>query len=163
MVETKDERLMVLCFDVAKMPENVQFALLACGALFTAIGFAFLQEAAFAVPGFKFGGFMGLLTSWTFCGCAALERLIRGDMTRKGDIKDYLLLSVFTAGGIYFTNWSLNYINYPMRVMFKSSKLIPTMVVGVFITGRKYGWQVLLLTWTNNSVSAQNMLAIVTI
>ena len=96
---------MVLCFDVSKLPENMQFTVLGCGALITAIGFAFLQEMAYNVPHFKFGGFMALLTSWTFCACAALERCIRGDMERKGSIKDYVLLSTFTAGGMYFTNW----------------------------------------------------------
>ena len=99
------DRLMVLCFDIGKLPESVQFAILGCGALVTAIGFAFLQEMAYRVPGFKFGGFMALLTSWTFCVCAAIERFIRGETERRGTIMDYLLLSVFTAAGIYFTNW----------------------------------------------------------
>jgi hypothetical protein len=115
----------------------------------------------YRVPDFKFGGFMGLITSITFCLCALLERTLRGDFSRKGDGKDYIVLSVLTAAGVYFTNWyllvwllavfrflltcspraacrSLNFINYPMRVMFKSAKLIPTMIIGIFITGRHY-------------------------
>jgi hypothetical protein len=59
----------------------------------------------FRVPDFKFGGFMGLITSITFCVCALIERAIRRDMSRKGAWKDYIVLSVLTASGVYFTNW----------------------------------------------------------
>lgn len=41
-------------------------------------------------------------------------------------------------GGMYLTNWSLEYLNYPTRVVFKSSKVIPTMFVGVFVQQKSY-------------------------
>ncbi len=36
------------------------------------------------------------------------------------------------------TNWSLSYLTYPTRVMFKSSKVIPVMLASVVIAKRRY-------------------------
>merc|ERR1711865_755885 len=128
-----------LCFNVNQIPSSMRLSFVAGGALICAILFAWLQEMVFRVPDFKFGGFMALITSLTFVACAAMELLMKGNFSkRKGDLKDYVLLSLCTAGGIYFTNWSLTYIDYPMRVMFKSSKLLPVMVMGLFIAKRKH-------------------------
>ena len=52
--------------------------------------------------------------------------------------QDYMVLSLLTLGGMYLTNWALNYLNYATRIMFKSSKVVPTMIVGTFIQGRRY-------------------------
>eukprot|EP00656_Telonema_subtile_P001351 TRINITY_DN10614_c0_g1_i1.p1 TRINITY_DN10614_c0_g1~~TRINITY_DN10614_c0_g1_i1.p1 ORF type:complete len:393 (+),score=113.05 TRINITY_DN10614_c0_g1_i1:144-1322(+) len=126
-------------YDINLLPPQSKLPVVAGGALVSAIMFAWLQEMVFEVPGFKFGGFMSLLTSLTFVTCAAVELASKERLTeRKGDLKDYLILSLCTAGGIYFTNWSLTYINYPMRVMFKSSKLLPVMVMGLVIAKRKH-------------------------
>ena len=51
---------------------------------------------------------------------------------------DYVKLSMFTMGGMYMTNASLMYLNYPSRIVFKSSKVIPVMIAGVFIQKRYY-------------------------
>jgi len=53
-------------------------------------------------------------------------------------MREYAQLSLFTMGGMYFTNFSLTYLNYPTRVMFKSSKVIPVMLVGVMLQGKRY-------------------------
>eukprot|EP00951_Prasinocladus_malaysianus_P013990 scaffold106381_cov48-Prasinocladus_malaysianus.AAC.1 len=43
--------------------------------------------------------------------------------------------------GLYLTNMSLNYLDYATRVIFKSSKVIPVMIFGMVVQGRKYSWQ----------------------
>mmetsp|Transcript_5439 Transcript_5439/g.15930 ORF Transcript_5439/g.15930 Transcript_5439/m.15930 type:complete len:236 (+) Transcript_5439:2198-2905(+) len=43
-----------------------------------------------------------------------------------------------TSGGMYLTNFSLSYINYTTRIVAKCSKVIPTMVMGAFMQGRRY-------------------------
>lgn len=71
-------------------------------------------------------------------GCALLERVGTRDMIRRAPITEYMKLSVLTMAGMYFTNWSLTYINYPMRILSKSSKVIPVMLVGVLLYGKYY-------------------------
>lgn len=36
------------------------------------------------------------------------------------------------------TNLALGYINYPVRIMFKSVKLLPVMVVGIVMQKKRY-------------------------
>ena len=100
--------------------------------------FAALQEGVWRVEGFKFGGWMTVVTSATYCACAAAERAVAGERHRHGSLRDYAALSVLTAGGMWATNASLAYLNYATRVLFKSSKLVPTMIVGRAMQGRRY-------------------------
>ena len=48
------------------------------------------------------------------------------------------LLATMTSGGMYLTNFSLSYINYTTRIVAKCSKVIPTMVMGALMQGRRY-------------------------
>ena len=120
-------------------PGRTRFLTLCVLYLASALGFAALQEGVFRVPGFKFSGWMTLLTAATMAVCGHIELALTTDGRRVGTLKQYLKLSCLTLGGMYFTNWSLNYLNYPTRVLFKSSKLLPTMVVGTLMQGRSYG------------------------
>ena len=115
-----------------------RFTVLTVCAIASAIGFAYLQEVAIREEGFKYYGYMTLLTSLTYMACGQVERIITRDTQRVGQLKQYLLLSVLTFSGMAFTNASLQYINYPTRVLFKSSKLLPTMIVGTLMQGRFY-------------------------
>ena len=81
---------------------------------------------------------MTLLTTLTYMVCAFLERVATRDMVRKASMRDYVQLSFWTMTGMYFTNWSLHYVNYPTRILAKSSKVIPVMLVGMIIQGRYY-------------------------
>ncbi|KAL1530753.1 hypothetical protein AB1Y20_001652 [Prymnesium parvum] len=119
-------------------PGGVRFLSLTVAAICSAVGFAALQEGVTQSPGFKFYGYMTLLTQATMCACGQLERMLTGERVRVGAIRDYLVLSLLTLSGALFTNWSLAYLNYPTRVLFKSSKLIPTMAVGTIMQGRRY-------------------------
>ena len=57
---------------------------------------------------------------------------------RRAKLRDYFILATMTSGGMYLTNFSLSYINYTTRIVAKCSKVIPTMVMGAFMQGRKY-------------------------
>jgi len=128
------------------------FTAFAGGALVSAVVFSYLQEMIFTMPGFHFGGLVSLMTTLTYSGCAGLDgHFFLGGLKRNASIKEFLLLSLFPAAGMYFTNWSLEYLNYPTRIMFKSSKVIPVMVVGTFMqkktyTAKQYGNAALLVT-----------------
>ena len=116
--------------DLCCATEKTRFIMLAVGALVSAVGFAYLQEVAIREEGFKYFGYMTLLTSLTFAVCGQIERVATRDTQRVGLLMQYLILSTLTFSGMAFTNASLKYINYPTRVLFKSSKLLPTMIVG---------------------------------
>jgi hypothetical protein len=106
------------------------FLLLCAGYLGSALGFAALQERVLDIPGFKFTSWMTFVTAATMAVCGMLERLLTRDLNRVGALSQYAALSVLTVSGMGLTNLSLNYLTYPTRVIFKSSKLLPTMAVG---------------------------------
>ena len=87
------------------LPENesLSFLILAGGSLGSALGFAALQEGVFRIPGFKFGAWMTILTTFTYFLCGALEMKLTGD-SRKASWKNYGILSVYTYGGMALTN-----------------------------------------------------------
>lgn len=134
----KDKLVVFGVLDLTEWSENTQAMFLAGGALLTSLGFAYLQEKVFLIEGFHFPGFMTLLTTLTFMVCALVERYGTGDVKRRAPMQDYVQLSVWTMSGMYFTNWSLTYLNYPTRILAKSSKVIPVMIVGMVVQGRYY-------------------------
>ncbi|GAB5370545.1 hypothetical protein AAMO2058_001502200 [Amorphochlora amoebiformis] len=56
----------------------------------------------------------------------------------KGTAFDYARLGTLTAAGMYFTNWSLQYLNYTLRVLFKASKILPTVLIAVAFYKKKF-------------------------
>ncbi|KAJ7415230.1 Adenosine 3'-phospho 5'-phosphosulfate transporter 2 [Willisornis vidua] len=52
--------------------------------------------------------------------------------------KTYMIIAFLTVGTMGLSNTSLGYLNYPTQVIFKCCKLIPVMIGGVFIQGKRY-------------------------
>lgn len=91
------------------------------------------------IEGFHYGGWVTFVTTAWFCVCGGLELLLSsGTFSRKGAWRDYAVLAALTYSGMYLTNWALNYLNYSTRIVFKSSKVVPTMIVGTVLLGRRY-------------------------
>ena len=57
---------------------------------------------------------------------------------RRGDLGSYLVLSSVVLGSVLLANSSLRFVAYPIKVVFKSCKLIPTMVIGAFMLGKRF-------------------------
>jgi len=113
-------------------------ASLVLASITSSITFAALQERVLYVPGFKYTGWMAQLTSLTYASCALAERLWTRDQARLATMQEYVKLSALTMGGMYLTNWSLRYLSYPLRVVFKSSKVLPVMLLSATYLGKRY-------------------------
>jgi len=116
---------------------------LASGALVSYLGFTATQESVFASAGpggFRHGGAVTLVTTLVYGVLAFLERVKANEhFTRKGAWRDYFVLAALTSSGMYATNAALRYLNYTTRIVAKSSKVIPTMIIGTVLQGRRYG------------------------
>jgi len=113
---------------------------LACGLIGSFMVQNFLQEYIFRIPGFSFGSFSAL---FEFAVCtigAAGERLQAGEsmFAHRRPLKDYLMLTVFASGSGMCGTSALAYVSMPVKVIFKSSKLIPTMISGTVLNGQSY-------------------------
>lgn len=131
-------KIIVFGLNITSWTQRNQFILLASGALICSLGFAYFQEKVTHIPGFSHYDFMTFLTTLTFTLCGFIERYLTNDLIRKAPMKMYFTLSFCTLGGMHLTNMSLLYLNYSTRIVFKSSKIIPVMLMGVVMQGKKY-------------------------
>merc|ERR1719321_1789548 len=99
--------------------------------------FAATQERVFRVPGFTYSGWMTFLSLLTCTALGFGELSVLG-IARRGRQLDYMAVALFVFGGNACTNASLNYLSYPLRVMFKSSKLLPVMLMSQVYLRRRY-------------------------
>ncbi|CAE8632474.1 unnamed protein product, partial [Polarella glacialis] len=138
--ESKDLRVVMLGVPLHRLfpDQGMQFLVLAATVLSASVTCAALQERVLYVPGFKYTGWMALVTSLGYVACAYCEKHVSGDTRRIGTLVDYVKLSLMTMGGMYLTNFSLHYLSYPLRVVFKSSKLIPVMALSVIYLKKRY-------------------------
>ena len=47
-------------------------------------------------------------------------------------------MALLATAGYYCTNWSLVWLDYPTRIAFKSSKMLPVMLVRTLVQGKTY-------------------------
>ncbi|THD27455.1 Adenosine 3'-phospho 5'-phosphosulfate transporter [Fasciola hepatica] len=52
----------------------------------------------------------------------------------------YCLLAMLSLGTIAFSNASVSFLNYPTQVIFKCCKMIPVMIGGILMLGKRYNW-----------------------
>eukprot|EP01084_Bolivina_argentea_P123005 218003_1 len=103
--------------------------------------FAFLQEKVTHIEGFHHAKFMTVIETLTFAFCALCEISLSGGKqgsitSPRAPIVNYLLLSIFTFGGMFCTNSGLKYISYPTRIIFKGAKPVPTMIMEYLYVGK---------------------------
>jgi adenosine 3'-phospho 5'-phosphosulfate transporter B3 len=118
-----------------------QFLVLGCG-VFLFFGIHnYLQEAIMAVPDFKFGVMLGYMEVLGVAVCSAIERtFIARERGRVAPLSSYPLLTGCLLASSALSNMSLNYINFPTKVVFRSCKLIPTMIVASVIHRRMFSF-----------------------
>ncbi|KAK9817013.1 hypothetical protein WJX72_008311 [[Myrmecia] bisecta] len=116
----------------------MQFYILAAGLLLCSLVFAALQEKVFRIEGFTYGGWMTFLTYVTYSVCGLWEWLLIEGGGRHGKKKDFAVVALTATLGYYLTNWSLQYLSYATRVVFKSSKVLPVMAFGAVIQRQHY-------------------------
>ena len=100
-----------------------------------------LQEAIMALEGFKWGIMLGYFEVLGVTVCTHFERIYLGDNKepRKAPPKAFFLLTFLLMSSSSLSNLSLNYINYPTKVVFRSCKLLPTMFIATIINNKVFG------------------------
>jgi len=98
-----------------------------------------LQEAIINVPGFEHGVMLGYFEVLAVTICSYCERTcIRKETGRTAPLGAYPLLTacLMTSSGL--SNMALNYINFPTKVVFRSCKLVPTMIVATLMNKKVF-------------------------
>jgi len=90
-----------------------------------------------SLPGFKVGVVLGYLEVLGVACCSFFERRYYGENIRRAPWTAYFMLCFCLLISSATSNIALSYINYPTKVVFRSCKLIPTMIIAVLYNGKK--------------------------
>uniref|UniRef100_A0A8C5WG91 Adenosine 3'-phospho 5'-phosphosulfate transporter 2 n=1 Tax=Leptobrachium leishanense TaxID=445787 RepID=A0A8C5WG91_9ANUR len=129
----------VLGINLSKFQKPVQFFICVSGVFVFYLIYGYLQELIFSVEGFKpFGWYLTLVQFGFYSVFGLIELQLTQDKRRRIPAKTYMIIAFLTVGTMGLSNTSLGYLNYPTQVIFKCCKLIPVMIGGVFIQGKRY-------------------------
>lgn len=123
-----------------KGEDKYRFYFLATGILVFFGCHNFFQELIMNQPGFKIGVFVGYLEVLGVAICSGIERQLSGEKGRKAPWSSYIMLCFCLLVSSATSNIALGYINYPTKVVFRSCKLIPTMMIAVSMNNKKVYW-----------------------
>jgi adenosine 3'-phospho 5'-phosphosulfate transporter B3 len=100
-----------------------------------------LQEAIMSLPNSPSGIVLGFLEVLGVTLLTFLERFLSlppSSRTRRAPLRSVLLLTVLLTSSSSLSNLSLNYINYPTKVVFRSCKLLPTMASATLLNRQTF-------------------------
>uniref|UniRef100_UPI00398EE638 adenosine 3'-phospho 5'-phosphosulfate transporter 2 isoform X2 n=1 Tax=Pristiophorus japonicus TaxID=55135 RepID=UPI00398EE638 len=137
-IKSADE-LRVIGFNLTDFSRTAQFLICVAGVFIFYLVYGYLQELIFSLEGFKPYGWYLTLVQFAFYSMFGLVELqLTQDKRRRIPWKTYMLIAFLTVGTMGLSNTSLGYLNYPTQVIFKCCKLIPVMIGGIFIQGKRY-------------------------
>ncbi|XP_010571532.1 PREDICTED: adenosine 3'-phospho 5'-phosphosulfate transporter 2 isoform X2 [Haliaeetus leucocephalus] len=131
--------VVVLGMNLSRFNKPTQFFICVSGVFMFYLIYGYLQELIFSVEGFKpFGWYLTLVQFGFYSIFGLIELQLIQDKRRRIPGKTYMIIAFLTVGTMGLSNTSLGYLNYPTQVIFKCCKLIPVMIGGVFIQGKRY-------------------------
>jgi len=139
--ESKDDSIpVVVCgISLKSLGRSGQFIATSLSIFFFFVVYGYLQEAIFASGNFKaYGWHLTLMQFFFYSIFGAVEQQFKKDNKRKIPLLTYAFLAFLTVTTMGCSNTSVGYLNYPTQVIFKCCKLIPVMIGGIFIQGKRY-------------------------
>ena len=128
--------LRFLCFNLSPLRPATRFLLLSTGIFLFFMLNSYLEEYIFRVlPRFEYGWYITAFELTLFATFASVERAVSGEggaglagmLSRKAPVRSHLAVAVAMTASRGLTNVSLQYLNYPTQVIFKSMKLLTVM------------------------------------
>lgn len=141
----ESRKVVFLCFDLTHFSQTNLFILLSCGVLGFFMLNSWLEEFLFKrLRDFKFGWYMTAFELLCFAGFAALERRMKlsspsdSIWQHNATYRQHLFVAFCMTCSRGLTNKSLEYLNYPTQVIFKSMKLITVMLGSLVILKQRF-------------------------
>lgn len=130
----------VLGFNITHWPKLAQFMALCLAVFVFYLAYGYMQELIFRLPGMQpFGWYLTLIQFVVYSGLSVVELKVTTGIVRRIPWKIYLQIAFYTVATMGLSNASVGYLNYPTQVIFKCCKLIPVLIGGIVIQGKRYG------------------------
>ena len=129
--------LYCFCFDLARLSPNARFVLLTVGVSVFFLLNSWVEEYTFKqLPNFQFGWYLTFFELICFSVFAVVERLFISHepvFSHTASLKRHGIVAAAMTASRGLTNVSLQFLNYPTQVIFKSMKLITVMIGSLFL------------------------------
>ncbi|OWA50435.1 Adenosine 3'-phospho 5'-phosphosulfate transporter 2 [Hypsibius exemplaris] len=137
---SQEENRIMCCVRIDRIDPTLKFFICSGGIFVCFIVYGGVQELMFRIEGYKeFGWYLTLLQFLLYTLFSFVERKVTmKDVKRRIPIRYYLIIGFLAMATIGLSNVSLAYLNYPTQVVFKCCKLIPVLIGGVLIQGKRY-------------------------
>jgi hypothetical protein len=139
--DSEDElKFVVFGIDISNWSASAQYILCTGGVMGFLIMYGLLQEMV-VMKTFNrtLGWFVTLLQLSGYALCAWLQSAMIGvRIERRIPYRQYVILAVLQVVMQGFTNLSMHYLNYPAKMLFKSSRILVTMFVGIIFRRQRY-------------------------
>ncbi|KAL0542223.1 hypothetical protein IC582_022319 [Cucumis melo] len=119
-------------------PKWQQFLICTSGFFFGYLVNGVCEEYVYNRLKFSYGWYFTFVQGFVYLALIYLQGFTTKQMVNPW--KTYVKLSAVLMGSHGLTKGSLAFLNYPAQIMFKSTKVLPVMIMGAFIPGlrRKY-------------------------
>ncbi|KAL8160028.1 hypothetical protein V2J09_001565 [Rumex salicifolius] len=123
---------------LSSRPKWHQFLICSSGFFFGYLINGVCEEYVYNRLQFSFGWYFTFVQGFVYLALIYLNGFTTKQMVNPW--KTYVKLSAVLMGSHGLTKGSLAFLNYPAQIMFKSTKVLPVMIMGAFIPGlrRKY-------------------------
>ena len=136
-IHDTDGPLLLFCFDLSRLSPTARFTLLTVGVSVFFLLNSWVEEYTFKqLPKFQFGWYLTCFELLCFTTFAGLERLFISHepvLSHTASLRRHGIVAAAMTASRGLTNVSLQYLNYPTQIIFKSMKLITVMLGSLFI------------------------------
>ncbi|KAK1374782.1 UDP-galactose/UDP-glucose transporter 2-like [Heracleum sosnowskyi] len=138
MKSSEDQARFLFWISLSNKPTWQQFLICSSGFFFGYLVNGICEEYVYNRLQFSFGWYFTFVQGSVYIVLLYLQGFTPKQMVNPW--KTYVKLSAVLMGSHGLTKGSLAFLNYPAQIMFKSTKVLPVMMMGAFIPGlrRKY-------------------------
>ncbi|KAI4372213.1 hypothetical protein MLD38_010476 [Melastoma candidum] len=137
-MNNEDQPRSLFGISLSDRPRWQQFLICSSGFFFGYLVNGICEEYVYNRLHFSYGWYFTFVQGFVYIVLIYLQGFSTKHMVNPW--KTYVKLSVVLMGSHGLTKGSLAFLNYPAQIMFKSTKVLPVMIMGAFIPGlrRKY-------------------------
>ncbi|KAJ3690373.1 hypothetical protein LUZ61_019537 [Rhynchospora tenuis] len=134
----EEQRMSLLGITLTDRPRWQQFLICSSGFFLGYLVNGICEEYVYNRLQFSYGWYFTFVQGFVYIALLRLQGFTEKQMVNPW--KTYVKLSAVLMGSNGLTKGSLAFLNYPAQIMFKSTKVLPVMIMGAFIPGlrRKY-------------------------
>ncbi|KAB2089598.1 hypothetical protein ERO13_A03G060950v2 [Gossypium hirsutum] len=137
-MKSEDQTRFLLGISLSDRPKWQQFLICSSGFFFGYLVNGICEEYVYNRLQFSYGWYFTFVQGFVYLILIWLQGFTMTQMANPWNT--YVKLSGVLMGSHGLTKGSLAYLNYPAQIMFKSTKVLPVMIMGAFVPGlrRKY-------------------------